>query len=190
MAVLKESENWKIHSARRLHDKAQQGFMWKFYMTGVVPRIDEDMMMLAQSVTIPGFSFTQKTYNVAGQTQYYLSGPSTRGGEVNASFIETEGGSVDTFFRLWANLIDIPSPEILRVSRWRRGKGFGDGVTGHARSAIAQLIKRDGEVGAEFLLTRLQLLNFSGYDLNYNDSKPLTLTAKMVCDDVIRNPFA
>ena len=81
MAVLRESGTWPIHSARRLHDKAQQGFLWQFYMTGVLPSLDEDMMMLAQSVTIPGITFAQKSYKVAGQEQHYL-GPSTRGGPV------------------------------------------------------------------------------------------------------------
>lgn len=189
MAVLKESEPWKIHSARRLHDQAQQAYMWQFYMLGFPPLLDEDMMMLAQSCTIPGFSFEKKSYNVAGQEQYYLGGKSMRGGDVNVRFLETEGGKVDTFFRLWANLIDVPSPETLRVSRWRRGRGFGEAVSGHARSALVRLVKRDGTVGVELLLTRLQLVEFSGYDLNYADSRPLILPVKMTCDDVIRNPF-
>ena len=189
MAFLKESNLWPIHSARRLHDKAQLGYMWQFFLTGVVPQLDEEMMMLAQSVTIPGIRFDQKNFTVGGQEQYYL-GKSRRGGEVSARFIETEDGKVDTFFRLWANLIDVPSPEILRVSRWRRGRGFGDGVTGHARSAIARLIKRNGDVSIELALVRLRLVEYGGYDLSYSDSKPLTMPVKMVCDDVIRNVFA
>lgn len=189
MAVLKESDVWKINSARGLHDKAQQGYLWQFYMTGVVPQLDEDMMMLAQQVTIPGIQFDQKSFVVSGQEQYYL-GKSRRGGEVNARFIETEDGKVDNFFRLWANTIDVPSPEILRVSRWRRGRGFGDGLTGHARSAIVRLIKRDGGVSLEYVLVRLRLVDYAGYDLNYGDSKPVTRPVKMVCDDVIRNVFA
>ncbi len=186
MAVLKESDPWPIHSARRLHDKAQQAYLWQFYMTGIIPQLNEDMMMLAQAVTIPGFSWTQKSYKVAGQEQYY-QGDAKRGGVISARFIETEGGDVDTFFRAWANLIDIPSPGIVGISRWRRGRGFGDGVTGHARTGIARLMKRNGEVSVEFVLTRLQLIKFGGYDLSYGTSGPLIVTIEMTCDDVIRN---
>lgn len=186
MAFLTESDLWPIHSARRLHDKAQQAFLWQFFMTGVVPSLDRDMMMLAESCSLPGIRFDQKSFVVGGQEQYYL-GKSKRGGPVNARSVETEGGQVDTFFRLWANLIDVPAAEILRFSRWRRGQGFGDGVSGHSRSAIVRLIKRSGEVGVEFLVVRLRLVEFSGYDLSYADSKPLVLSVTMVCDDVIRN---
>ena len=189
MAFLKESSLWPIHSARRLHDKAQQGFLWQFFMTGMVPQLDEDMMMLAQSCSIPGIRFDQKSFTVSGQEQYYI-GKSRRGGDVSARFIETEDGKVDTFFRLWANLIDLPIPEILRISRARRPRGFGDGVTGHARSAIVRLIKRDGGTAVELVLVRLRLVEFGGYDLSYGDSKPLILPVKMVCDDVIRNVLA
>ena len=188
MALLKESSLWPIHSARQLHDKAQHGFMWQFFMTGAVPQVDKDMMMLAQSCSIPGIRFDQKSFTVGGQEQYYL-GKSRRGGEVAARFVETEGGTVDSFFRLWANLIDIPVPEILRVSRVRRPRGFGDGVTGHARSALVRLIQRNGKTGAEFVVVRLRLVEFGGYDFSYGDSKPLILQVKMVCDDVIRNVF-
>ena len=186
MAVLKENSLWPIHSARQLHDSAQQGFLWQFYMTGVLPDIDKDMMILTQSCSIPAATFQDKTYSVGGQEQHYL-GTSTRGGVVSAKFIEVEGGKVDSFFRLWANSIDVPKVEILRISRWRRGKGFGDGISGHARSAIVRLIKRNGDTGVELLLSRLQLLEYNGYDLNYDEGGPLTLTVKMVCDDVIRN---
>ena len=189
MAFLTESDLWPIHSARKLHDKAQQGFLWQFFMTGAVPSLDRDMMMLAESCSLPGIKFDQKNFVVAGQKQNYL-GPSQRGGQVNARFLETEGGQVDTFFRLWANLIDVPTTEILRpwkISRWRRGQGFGDGISGHARSAIVRLIKRNGEVGVELLVVRLKLVEFGGYNLNYADSKPMVMPVTMVCDDVIRN---
>lgn len=186
MAVLKESELWPIHSARRLHDKAQQGFLWKFFMTGAVPSLDRDMVMLAESCSLPGISFDQKSFVVAGQEQYY-QGKSKRGGTVSARFVETEGGKVDTFFRLWANLTDVPAAEILRFSRWRRPQGFGDGVSGHARTALVRLIKRNGDVGVEFVVVRLRLVQFGGYELSYADSKPLVLPVTMVCDDVIRN---
>ena len=187
MAILKESDLWPIHSARRLHDQAQQGFLWQFLLTGVLPQFDADMKLLAQSCSIPGIRFDKKNFTVGGQEQYYL-GKSRRGGEVSATFLETEGAKVDTFFRLWANLIDIPTTEIVRTSRWRRGEGFGDGVSGHARTAMVRLIKRNGEVAVELALVRLRLVDYGGYDsLNYSESKPLTLSVKMVCDDVIRN---
>ena len=186
MAFLKQSGLWPIHSARRLHDQAQQAFLWQFLMMGAVPELDRDMMMLAESCSLPGIKFEQKTFTVGGQDQYYL-GKSQRGGPISARFIETEDGKVDTFFRTWANLIDVPSIEILRYSRWRRGQGFGDGVSGHARSALVRLLKRDGGVSMEFFISRLRLVSFGNLDLNYADSKHLVIPVTMVCDDVIRN---
>lgn len=187
MAILSESRLWPIHSARRLHDQAQQGFLWQFSLTDVFPRLDEDTSMLAQTCTMPGEKFDQKSYFVAGQEQYYL-GDSHLGGSVSARFLETEGGKVDRFFRTWAATTDVPTPGIGRVNRWRRPKGFGDGVTGSSRSAIVRLITRGGRVGVEFWLTQLQLLEFGPYELSYESTGPLILSVTMLCDEVIRRP--
>jgi len=193
MAVLKQSELWPIHSARRLHDQAQQSFMWQFLISGAVPAPDEEMMLLAQSCSIPPIAFERKSFKVNGQEKYYL-GQATRGGAVNVTFVEVEGGKVDTFFRLWANMIDVPLTGADRaagvLNRWRRGKGFGDGLTGYARYGIVRLLKRDGSTGVEFVLSRLLLTKFAGYNLSYEGSGPLTLSVEMSCDDVVRNVFA
>ena len=85
MAVLNQSELWPIHSARRLHDKAQQDFLWQFFIADVAPPVpNEDLMMLAQSVSLPPIAFEKKAYKVGGQEKYYL-GNSTRGGPVTAT---------------------------------------------------------------------------------------------------------
>lgn len=196
MAVLKESELWKIHSARRLHDSAQQAYMWQLMLPDAVPRPNEDMMMLSQACKLPGFSFEQKTYSVAGQEQYYPGG-AKRGGPFNVRFIEVEGGLVDQFFRTWANSMDFPlSLEApvgaasggVSFTRWRRAKGFGDGITGHSRTATVRVITRDGAVGSEFFIVRVQLQTYGGYDLSYESSGHLIVPVTLTCDDVIRRP--
>lgn len=197
MAVLGQSELWPIHSARRLHDKAQQEFLWQFFISGAIPVPNEDMMLLTQSCSIPAMQFSSKEYVVGGQEKYYLSGPSKRGGQVNATFLETEDGKVDAFFRIWANEIDLPDVTVTKatdkvgigasISRGRRGKGYGDGVTGHSRYGLLRMVKRDGTIGVEFLLTRLQLVSFGERTLDYGRSGALTLSAQMTCDDVVRN---
>lgn len=196
MAVLNQSELWPIHSARGLHDKAQQEFLWQFFISGAIPIPNEDMMLLAQSVTLPPMTFEQKSYQVAGEEKYYL-GNAKRGGAVSARFLETEDGKVDTFFRLWNNEVAYPSPGLssltrkeTAIGRARRGKGFGDGITGHSRYGLLRMLKRDGSVGVELLLIRLQLLSFGARELKYDGTGPLILSVEMTCDDVVRNVFA
>lgn len=185
MAVLKQSSVWPIRQARQLHAQAQLQYMWRFHIPNADGVLDEDIAMLAQSVTFPMPDITYETYQV-GQAEKHVPGDIRRGGTVNAVFIETDGGKVEGFFRTWFDEVDIPAEDTAEPSRGRAP------IAEFARTAYVYMLPRESvasftEAKYKFQLIRLMPVRMGPYQsLTYDGVGLVTLPVEMVCDEVRR----
>lgn len=171
---------FQIERVRALHSRIQRSWLWRVVFYGGTDQSQtsgslEDLSLLAQSVSVPGWNLEMVPYFIGGGEKYFPRVLKT-GGVVRCKFLEVEERTVQKFFLRWV------SEGVSRnKSSTRQEREAKDYIV---REAVVTSYSQEVLPTFQCKLHGLLPEQVGEYEFSYDNSSPMILPVTLRCDDV------